>query len=347
MHGHAALGAPADRHARGHPDRSRPDAGPARSGAHRRRDAGDDRRPGQRDRHPLGHDAHRRGQLPRTGHAGDQRADLRERAAWACAAPSSASSRAAAAPAAPSRGRSRCRAAQAAAFGKGLLYVQLQSEKAPDGNLWGWLTASEGTTLMTRTRLRPRHTWIAAATAAPRVWPWPPQHRPRRRRRPARQRPRRSSPQRRPPPAATLYQARCAGCHLADLGGRNDAPPLAGASFLSVWRDALDRRARRLHPRRDAARRPDARRRRGPRAHRVHPAPATAPGPARRAGATACPSARATGAPRRRAGRPPRRPPPCRAPRRRPRAATTCAARCRASRRSPTRCCARRRRATG
>lgn len=33
---------------------------------------------------------------------------------------------------------------QAAAFTKGLLYVQLQSEKAPDGNLWGWLTPGKG-----------------------------------------------------------------------------------------------------------------------------------------------------------------------------------------------------------
>ena len=33
---------------------------------------------------------------------------------------------------------------QAAAYGKGLLYVQLQSEKAPDGNLWGWLTVLKG-----------------------------------------------------------------------------------------------------------------------------------------------------------------------------------------------------------
>jgi alcohol dehydrogenase (cytochrome c) len=33
-----------------------------------------------------------------------------------------------------------------------------------------------------------------------------------------------------------LYQARCAGCHLADLGGRNDAPALTGATFQSVWR---------------------------------------------------------------------------------------------------------------
>ena len=33
---------------------------------------------------------------------------------------------------------------QAAAYGKGLLYVQLQSERAPDGNLWGWLIAPKG-----------------------------------------------------------------------------------------------------------------------------------------------------------------------------------------------------------
>ena len=30
------------------------------------------------------------------------------------------------------------------AFAKGLLYVQIQSEKAPDGNLWGWLTPPKG-----------------------------------------------------------------------------------------------------------------------------------------------------------------------------------------------------------
>ena len=33
---------------------------------------------------------------------------------------------------------------QAAAFAKGLLYVQVQSENAPDGNLWGWLMAPKG-----------------------------------------------------------------------------------------------------------------------------------------------------------------------------------------------------------
>lgn len=33
---------------------------------------------------------------------------------------------------------------QAADFAKGLLYVQVQSEKAPDGNLWGWLMAPKG-----------------------------------------------------------------------------------------------------------------------------------------------------------------------------------------------------------
>lgn len=33
---------------------------------------------------------------------------------------------------------------QAAAFAKGLLYVQVQSERAPDGNLWGWLMTPKG-----------------------------------------------------------------------------------------------------------------------------------------------------------------------------------------------------------
>lgn len=33
---------------------------------------------------------------------------------------------------------------QASSFARGLLYVQLQSEKAPDGNLWGWLLAPKG-----------------------------------------------------------------------------------------------------------------------------------------------------------------------------------------------------------
>ena len=33
---------------------------------------------------------------------------------------------------------------QATAFANGRLYVQIQSEKAPDGNLWGWLLAAKG-----------------------------------------------------------------------------------------------------------------------------------------------------------------------------------------------------------
>ena len=33
---------------------------------------------------------------------------------------------------------------QVADLEKGRLYVQLHSEKAPDGNLWGWLTPVEG-----------------------------------------------------------------------------------------------------------------------------------------------------------------------------------------------------------
>ena len=34
-----------------------------------------------------------------------------------------------------------------------------------------------------------------------------------------------------------LYQANCASCHVADLTGRNEAPPLAGPNFMNTWRD--------------------------------------------------------------------------------------------------------------
>src|SRR6476661_4446904 len=32
------------------------------------------------------------------------------------------------------------------------------------------------------------------------------------------------------------YQANCASCHVADLGGRNEAPQLAGGDFMNTWR---------------------------------------------------------------------------------------------------------------
>src|SRR5262245_49211905 len=34
----------------------------------------------------------------------------------------------------------------------------------------------------------------------------------------------------------TAYQASCAGCHGPELTGRNEAPPLAGGTFLNAWR---------------------------------------------------------------------------------------------------------------
>jgi alcohol dehydrogenase (cytochrome c) len=42
------------------------------------------------------------------------------------------------------------------------------------------------------------------------------------------------------------YQAKCASCHLPDLKGSNEAPPLAGGNFVNTWRnravsDLLDR----------------------------------------------------------------------------------------------------------
>lgn len=31
------------------------------------------------------------------------------------------------------------------------------------------------------------------------------------------------------------YRANCAGCHMLDLGGQNEAPPLTGTNFLNAW----------------------------------------------------------------------------------------------------------------
>lgn len=38
-----------------------------------------------------------------------------------------------------------------------------------------------------------------------------------------------------------VYEARCAGCHRPDLGGRNEASPLAGANFFNAWGDQSTR----------------------------------------------------------------------------------------------------------
>src|SRR6202140_5109230 len=34
-----------------------------------------------------------------------------------------------------------------------------------------------------------------------------------------------------------IYQATCSTCHLADMKGTFEAPPLAGANFLNTWRN--------------------------------------------------------------------------------------------------------------
>ncbi len=33
----------------------------------------------------------------------------------------------------------------------------------------------------------------------------------------------------------SAYQENCSGCHLPDLAGRNEAPPLAGGNFMNTW----------------------------------------------------------------------------------------------------------------
>ncbi|MQA28718.1 MAG: PQQ-binding-like beta-propeller repeat protein [Luteitalea sp.] len=37
------------------------------------------------------------------------------------------------------------------------------------------------------------------------------------------------------------YDANCASCHVADLGGRNEAPQLAGSGFINTWRNRTTR----------------------------------------------------------------------------------------------------------
>ena len=39
----------------------------------------------------------------------------------------------------------------------------------------------------------------------------------------------------------TAYAANCAGCHLPDMSGRNEASPLAGANFMNTWRERTTR----------------------------------------------------------------------------------------------------------
>ncbi len=34
---------------------------------------------------------------------------------------------------------------------------------------------------------------------------------------------------------SAVYQANCAGCHMPDLGGRSEAPQLAGSNFMNAW----------------------------------------------------------------------------------------------------------------
>src|SRR5688572_23908482 len=37
------------------------------------------------------------------------------------------------------------------------------------------------------------------------------------------------------------YQANCASCHMPDLAGQNEAPPLRGANFIRTWRERSTR----------------------------------------------------------------------------------------------------------
>ena len=38
------------------------------------------------------------------------------------------------------------------------------------------------------------------------------------------------------PAGKTAFTKTCASCHMPDLSGNNEVPPLAGANFMSTWR---------------------------------------------------------------------------------------------------------------
>ena len=113
--------------------------------ADRHRDAGDDR--GQRvgDGVPQRQQAddHRHVQGPEiAGHRGP----AASRAIAGCAARPLPISKCPVAPAARSSGSVELTKDQVGELAKSLFYVQLHSEKAPEGNLWGWLLPVEGKT---------------------------------------------------------------------------------------------------------------------------------------------------------------------------------------------------------
>ncbi len=264
---------------------------------------------------------------------------------WACAARWSASSPAAAAPPATFKGDRHALAGSGHRVRQGPA-LRADPEREGSGRQpVGMAHPSEGTTLMARTRTSP---------ATPLARRRPPPHS--------------ASPS--PPPADGSARRRQPPARRAGLDrgpGRRRTRRLPGAlrrlssgrprraqrsarrspapSFLSVWRDAVHARARRLHPRRDAARA-------APRSAPTRPWPSprsssdrTArcrPGPRRTPSVSigSVAAGAAHHAPRHLPPAATARPPP-------PPAATTSAARCRVSRPSPTRCSARRPPATG
>ena len=52
---------------------------------------------------------------------------------------------------------------------------------------------------------------------------------------------RRSTPAAQAAAGRSVYQANCASCHMPDLAGRNEAPPLAGDNFMNTWRTRTTR----------------------------------------------------------------------------------------------------------
>ncbi len=105
----------------------------------------------------------------------------------------------------------------------GRLYVQISSEKAPDGNLWGWLVRSQEA----QRYARPEKSTGAGPDCRRFVQPHArgPTGGPAAGRYTAAQ----------AAAGRTTYQAQCSSCHQPDLKGQGDAAQLAGSEFIDSW----------------------------------------------------------------------------------------------------------------
>ena len=157
--------------------------------------------------------------------------------------------------------------AQVDDLGRERFYVQLHSEKAPEGNFWGWLLVQETQTMKPVTSARSARQLLRGAAAMVDVA--------------AGQQPAGA-------PVFTAAQAAAGRTAYRRAAPAATSPISAAATkrrsspapnFMNTWRTQDDDATLRLHPVDDAARRRASQRRSVPRHRRLHPASRTAPPP--------------------------------------------------------------------